>query len=310
MQLFIALQRLRRHRIAVAAAVLLSVLAAVVATYHVAAGFPPRLQSRRYTVGVANERVLVDTPDSIVADLDPSGAASLSVHAQLLADLFASEPIRIAIAREAGIPVQNLAVTPPAVTGAAPVQTPLASATVPPVQQSTLTIGVDSTLPLVSIAAQAPDQTQATELTDAAVSTLQHYLRTVATSQKIPASRQPVIQALGGQAGTSTAGPSRVLGPAVAVVLFGLLCYLILFVDGIRARLREAADDVPPADQVPESDESPAPVESGGGLLRPVFTMAAGSAEGRQPGEPVTSGGVRAAHVGPRRALSGLLGRR
>jgi hypothetical protein len=253
MQLIIALRRLRRHHLALAIAVLLSAAVGILLTYRVSLGFPPHLQSKRYVVGVANERVLVDTPDSIVADLNPSGAASLSVHAQLLADLFASEPIRVAIAREARISVQNLAVIPPAVAGAAPVQSPLATATVPPAQQATLTIGVDSTLPLVSIAAQAPNQTAANELADGAVTALQEYLRSIATSQKIPISRQPVIQALGGQSGTSTEGPSRALGAGAALVVFGVACYMILFVDGIRARLRESAAEAAALES--ESDE-------------------------------------------------------
>jgi hypothetical protein len=279
MQLIIAWQRLRRHRIALAAAVLLSAVVAVTLTYHVKPGFPPQLQTKRYVVGVANERVLVDTPDSIVADLNPSGAASLSVHAQLLADLFSSEPIRVAIAREAKIPVQNLSVIPPAVAGAAPVQSPLATATVPPAKQANLTIGVDSTLPLVSIAAQAPNQTAANELADGAVRALQGYLRSVATTQKIPLSRQPVIQALGGQSGTTTAGPSRALGAVAAIVILALSCYLILFVDGIRARLREDAQTPAGVALAPiqETQDSPRFVDDDADDLRAVFALTPGA---------------------------------
>lgn len=285
MQLIIAWQRLRRHRIALVVAVVFSGFVAIALTYHIKPGLPPQLQTKRYVIGVANERVLVDTPDSIVADLNPSGAASLSVHAQLLADLFASEPIRVAIAREANIPVENLSVIPPAVAGAAPVQSPLATATVPPAKQATLTIGVDSTLPLVSIAAQASNQTKANELADGAVRALQNYLKTVATSQKIPLSRQPVIQALGGQSGTSTAGPSRALGAVAAIVLLGLSCYLILFVDGIRARLREGAEEAPaPAVTSTEKAKDEPNFVDDADDLRAVFALTPGAslASGRR----------------------------
>ncbi len=279
MQLIIALRRLRRHRIALAVAVLLSAVVAVNLTYHVKPGFPPQLQSKRYVVGVANDRVLVDTPDSIVADLNPSGAASLSIHAQLLADLFSSEPIRVAIAREANIPIDNLSVIPPAVAGAAPVQTPLATATVPPAKQATLTIGVDSTLPLVSIAAQAPNETAANELADGAVRALQNYLKTVAATQNIPASRQPVIQALGGQSGTSTAGPSRALGAAAGIVLLGLSCYLILFVDGLRTRLRASDEEAEAAaGRIQVHDDKPGVAEDDADDLRAVFALTPGAA--------------------------------
>jgi hypothetical protein len=171
------------------------------------------------------------------------------------------------------------------VAGAAPVQSPLATATVPPAEQATLTIGVDSTLPLVSIAAQAPNQTKANELADGAVRALQAYLRSVGTTQKIPLSRQPVIQALGGQSGTSTAGPSRALGAIAAIVLLGLSCYLILFVDGIRARLREDADDAAAvAAASPEADVRPSFTEDDADDLRAVFALTPGAsvASGRR----------------------------
>src|SRR5947209_13912144 len=129
--------------------------------YHVSPGLPPKLQSRQYVVGVAQSRVLIDPHDSIVADLNPQGATSLSTHAQLLADLIASLPIRTTIAHNLKIPLSSLAVVPPTENGAAPVPTPVATTQTPPSGASTLTISVDSTLPLVSISAQAPDQTRA-----------------------------------------------------------------------------------------------------------------------------------------------------
>ena len=315
MQLVLVLQRLRRHRFAVAFALLLSAAVGIMFVYRVSAGFPPQLQSRRYDVGVANERVLVDTPDSIVADLNPSGAASLLAHAQLLADLFSSQPIRLAIAREAHISVQNLSVIPPAVAGAAPVQTPLATATVAPARAATLTIGVDSTLPLVSIAAQAPNREQANELATGAVAALRGYLQSVAMSQNIPASRQPVIQALGGQSGTTTEGPSRALGGIGALVVFGLGCYLILFVDGVRGRLRESAG------KAAELDADTDGVEEHEGLVddvRGTLGHSRGVAEGvygsagRASSATVTQRVYHSADDGGERwaSLNGLLGRR
>jgi hypothetical protein len=239
MNLYLILKEFRRHRILIALALLASVGVGVFVVYRVGPGLPPHLASRQYQVGVASERVLVDTHDSIVADLNPSGAASLSVHAQLLGDLLASQAIRSSIATKVGIPQQDLAVVPPAVAGAPTVPTPVATAVPPPSDASTLTISVDSTLPLVTISAQAPTQTRASVLTAGAVSALRDYLASVASVQKIPAIRQPVITSLGAVSGTTTKGPSRVFGAVAALVVFGLLCYLILLVSGVRRRFRE-----------------------------------------------------------------------
>jgi hypothetical protein len=210
----------------------------VLMTYRVSPGLPPKLESRQYTVGVAQSRVLIDTHDSIVADLNPQGATSLSTHAQLLADLIASLSIRTAIAHNLHIPLDSLAVVPPAEAGAAPVPTPVASTQIPASGASTLTIGVDSTLPLVSISAQAPTQTRAFNLADGTVTALQNYMRSVATEQQIPTQRQPVVKPLGTSSATSVKGPSRIFGAAVTIVLFGVFCYILLVLSGLRQRTR------------------------------------------------------------------------
>jgi len=246
MKTLVILQQLWRRRIVVGIALLVSIGAGAYIT----------LGSRQQPVGVASSRVLVDTPNSIVADLDPSGAASLSLHAQLLADLIAGEPIREEIAKTVGIPLQSLVVVPPAAAGAAPVATPVAQAAPPPSGTSTLTIGVDSTLPLVSLSAQAPTEAAAMKLANGAVQALQTYLTSVAAEQKIPLSRQPVIKPLGTQSASKTTGTSRLLGPAVTIVLFGLFCYVLLVVTGIRQRVR-AIQPVPEPELTPVEDDEP-----------------------------------------------------
>jgi hypothetical protein len=252
MNLIFILQEFRRRRILIALVLLLSISAGAFVVYRITPGFPPHFKSRQYEVGVASVRVLVDTHNSIVADLNPSGAASLSIHAQLLGDLLASQTIRSSIASKVGVPLQDLAVVPPAISGAPPVPTPVATAAPLPADASTLTISVDSTLPLVSISAQAPSQARASALATGAVSALRDYLASVGTAQRIPAARQPVITSLGEVSGTTTKGPSRVFGAAAALVLFCLSCYLILFVSGVRRRMREAAALAePPAPAVP-----------------------------------------------------------
>lgn len=236
------LTELWRRRLLVGAALLVSSCIGLAVAYQIALT-PPQLHSRQHEIGVASARLLVDTPRSIVADLDPSGAASLSLHAQLIADLVASQPIRDAIAREVGIPVGSLAVIPPVVAGGPAVPTPIATATTPPSSTSTLTLSVDPVLPLVTITVRAPAGTLALRLADGSVTALQNYLRAVAAEQGIPDRRRPQIKALGSQAAVATVGPSPLYGVGAAAVAFGFLCWSILFVAGIRRRMRAVAGD-------------------------------------------------------------------
>jgi hypothetical protein len=256
MKSILILQELWRRRIIVGIALMLSILVGATIAYQVTPGLPPHFKSRQFEVGVASARVLVDTPHSIVADLNPSGAASLALHAQLLADLTASEPVRTAIAHSVGIPLQSLAVVPPAVAGAPPVPTPVATAVTPPSGTSTLTMGVDSTLPLVSLSVQAPNQDQAAKLASGAVTALRSYLGTIAAAQKIPLYRQPRITSLGVQSATATRGPSRMFGAAATLVLFSLFCYLVLVVGGAREQLRRARESASSGSQ-PDATSAP-----------------------------------------------------
>lgn len=280
MNLVVILQELRRRKIAVGIAVLLSICSGLFVAFSVTPGLPPHLKSRQYTVGVASVRVLVDTPRSIVADLNPSGAASLSIHAQLLADLAASQPIRQAVATEVGIPIQDLAIVPPAIGGAPTVPTPVATALPPPSDAQTLTLSVDPTLPLVSIAAQAPTSAQAARLAAGAVTALRRYLVTVAAAQQIPVSRQPVITSLGALSGTATRGPSRVLAVGAALIVFALLCYGIVVWAGIRRRMAMAALA---AEEVPSAA---APIPPAAGPDGPVAAPSNGKSNGHSESPP------------------------
>lgn len=237
------LRQLWQRRILVGIALLASICLGLAVAYRVTPGPPPQLHSRQHEVGVASARLLVDTPRSILADLDPNGAASLSLHAQLIADLVASQPIRASIAREVGIPVGSLAVIPPIVAGGPAVPTPIATATTPPASTSTLTLSVDPVLPLVTITVQAPDRSLALRLANGSVTALQRYLRSVATAQGIPDSRRPQIKPLGSQASVRTTGPTALYGVGAALVAFALLCWAVLFVTGIRSRLRPPGSD-------------------------------------------------------------------
>jgi hypothetical protein len=238
MQLYAILNELWRRRIIVGIALIVSILLGLMVAFKVSPGLPPTLTSRAQQVGVASTRVLINTPSSIVADLNPAGGASLSTHAQLLGNLLSSDEVHNAIAKTAGLAPSQLTISPLAVGGV--IQTPLAVTAPAPIGASSVSVNADPLLPLITINATAPSPKQAAALANGSVSVLQSYIQTVAAEEGIPASRRPVITSLGSAVGLpSTSGPSKMYSAIAIVLLFGISCYVILLATGGKARLRE-----------------------------------------------------------------------
>src|SRR5262245_43707122 len=100
------LRDLWRHRLLVAGVYLLAVLAGVAVLYKIS--FPPKLEGRKYDVGVAQARILLDTPSSQVVDVAAKGSDSLGVRANLIASLMVDGNVEAAIARRAGLQPDTL----------------------------------------------------------------------------------------------------------------------------------------------------------------------------------------------------------
>jgi hypothetical protein len=238
MQLYAILNELWRRRIVVGIALVVSGFIGLMVAFKVTPGLPPKLASRAHEIGVASTRVLINTPNSIVADLNPAGGASLSTHAQLLGNLLSSDQVHNAIAKSAGLAPTDLTISPLAVGGV--VQTPLAVTAPAPVGASSVSVNADPLLPLINIKATAPTPTQAAALANGSVRVLQSYIQTVAAEEGIPISRRPVITSLGSAVGLpSTTGASKMYSAIAIILLFGLSCYVILVVTGGKARIRE-----------------------------------------------------------------------
>src|SRR6185312_16941114 len=114
------LRRLWRHRILVAVALVLAVLAGTAVVYQL-----PGFQSRKYDVGIVTAHILVDTPSSQIVQVSPRGTATLPQQTLLLASLVVDGTIKAAIAQEAGLPPNKLvgvnnAVTEPGAAGPSP----------------------------------------------------------------------------------------------------------------------------------------------------------------------------------------------
>jgi hypothetical protein len=238
MELVTILRRLWLRRYIVAAGLAVSLVAGLMAVYHV-----PSFRSKQTHVGLAAARILVDTPHSQVVDVNPLGIDGIGTRANLLANLMTSAQVRALIAKDAGINPGDLAAVAPS-DGAPPVPTLLSEdATKHSTPSSAYKLNVYSgTLPIIQLQAEAPNAEQAARLANASVVALGSYLRSVATAQNIPPRKQIVVSGMGSaQASEVTHGPRKLIGLVVAIVIFSVFCASILIVEGIARGWRRAA---------------------------------------------------------------------
>jgi hypothetical protein len=262
MDLVKILRDLWRLRFVVVAVWLFALLAGTLVVYRVSP--PASLESRRYEVGVATTRVLIDTPSSQVVDVSPKGSDTLGVRANLIASLMVDGVFKDAIAARAGL-------RPDQLVGISRNDADQPESPSPPTRGNVLTTRLLSNvdgdqLPIVEIDTQAADATRAAALANAAVAGLREYLDGRAAVEQVPAARRLRVSGLGpAQASLVTRGPSRGLALVIVIVVFALGCALVLgglaLVRGWRAL---AQDDLPLA--LIEADDAEAhgaePIES------------------------------------------------
>jgi hypothetical protein len=245
MEFVTILRELWRQRALVVAGAALAIAIGLMTAYKVSLA-PPKLESRQYHVGVASARMLIDTPDSQVVDLEPKGADGLGTRANLLANLMASNPVRTIIARNAGVNPADLIAVAPSMSAGPQVPTLIserASKSAANPESFILTLRADETLPIITIDAQAPDAERAARLADAATTGLRDYLRSVAAAQNVPNARQLVISTLGAaQSADVVRGPRRLFAFLAAIFTFGLACASVVVVAGIARGWRRAAE--------------------------------------------------------------------
>jgi hypothetical protein len=258
MELVTMLRVLWRHRLLVVAAALVAVLAGLAVAYRI--GFPPKLDSRRYDVGLASVTALVDTPSSQVVDLGGKTGAditTLSARASLLANLMTSSPIKDEIASRAGVaPDRLIAVSPAAAPGAQP-----AGASGPPDKTADpkaviLTTKIPNLesgeIPIIAVTTQAPSADQAARLANESIAVLQAHLQTVAGIDRVPDARRVVVRQLGhARSATVSRGPSPIVALGVAILVFAFGCVAVLGAFALVSGWRRAAELDPGDDDEP-----------------------------------------------------------
>lgn len=236
MELVTILRDLWHRRTLVACAALVALLAGIAVAYRIS--FPPKLESRKYEVGTATARILVDTPDSQVVAVAPKGSDTLGVRANLLASLMVDGVVKSAIARRAGIPDRALVAAssddPTPSTG------PRSNVLTTKVQTNT----AGDQLPIIEVSTQSPTATGAARLANAAIAGLRDYLDSTAALQRVPDARRLRISGLGGaQARVSVRGPKTVFAVAAVIFVFLLLNGTILASVALVRGWRAAAED-------------------------------------------------------------------
>lgn len=223
MELVTILRDLWRRRLLVVLVTFVALLAGAAVAFKL-----PSLESRKYEVGIATARILVDTPNSQVVEVAPKGSDTLGVRANLIANLMADGVVKTAIAERAGVPPEQLAGVAESAPG------PPTEASPSPAQAQVLTTRVLATpdgdrLPIIEIEAQAPDAARAAKLADAAVTGLRDYLDSKAATEEVPDAQRLRVSGLGiPQARQVVRGPRLLFAIAAALFVFGAGCAAIL----------------------------------------------------------------------------------
>ncbi len=229
---------LGHHRIALVLGALLALFVGVGMLYRVSLA-PPALRSRVTPSAHALERVLVNTPTSLVADASARGATSIVVGTTLLGDLLASDEARAEMAHEVGLRTAEIGVISPA--SAAPViATPLAEQVLPltkPTQPYLVSVSADPGLPILSIQANTPDLRSAARLARAATATL----ATVARHSPVVGGTVRIERVGKAAIGSTSLGTGKAKALVIAFVVFAMWCTGVIVFDGIGRRRRAAS---------------------------------------------------------------------
>lgn len=223
MDIVTILRNLSRHRVLVSGALVLAVFAGVVVTHNI-----PSFKSRQHQVGVATERILVDTPSSQVVNVAPRGIDTVGVTANLLATLMIDGPVKSAIAARAGLSPTKIVGTTSAATLA---QTPTTAPSRTDYSLSTqvVTDPAGNALPIIEVDIQAPTGAGAAKLSAAVIAGVKDYLSSTAATERIPDADRLQVDSVGASpATTDSRGPSNLVGLAVVAGVFLLGCAAIL----------------------------------------------------------------------------------
>src|SRR4051794_10310739 len=199
----------------------------------------PSMQSRQYEVGVATAHILVDTPASQVIDVAPAGSDTLGVRATLLSNLMVDGVVKEAIAKRAGVPEGQLHGTSEAGVVSEGGSDSKANPRGYALDTKVLITSKGDPLPIIEVAATAPDAAGADKLARASIDGLVDYLKSKAAADAVPDHERLRVSGLGvPQARLVKRGPLAIFSVFAAIFVFGFACAVILAVDGLVRELK------------------------------------------------------------------------
>ena len=241
MEFALILRELSRRRAALGVGVVIAVIASILSVYRLTS---TGLEARSLQYSSAVTQVFVDTPSSVLGDLQPS-FEPLQARATVYANFMASPTFLALVGEKSGIPGNQIYAAGP-VDPSVPrvVEEPTAVQRNVEITGETtpyrLNFNDDPNLPTIGIYAQAPNTRQAVALANASAAALEQYVATLAKTGNTPPQQRVVIRQLGSASGgVVDGGISKSVAFLAFVGVFVLWCVLVLvggrFVESWRA---------------------------------------------------------------------------
>ena len=234
MELAQILRTLGRRKLALAVIFIAAVAAALAVGYKVSFN-PPKLESRAVPSGQATTQILVDSPQSAIADLKQD-TAPLVTRATVFAQFMTSSTIRDRIAAATGIPSNQITAEGP-FSGPGEDQNAVApsEARGGQVRAQThpyrLTFVAQEQIPLVSVYASGPTAEGAAMLANGVYTAVKGYVDEIANADATDPQHRVTVRQLGtaGASTVHTGGSKAVMVLAfMAIMIFGCLFIIIV----------------------------------------------------------------------------------
>ncbi len=240
MELALTLRHIWRHKIWFIPIAVVAAIAGLTVSYNVSV-VPPSLGSQSFQYGAANTKVLLDSSDSSLAQLE-TPVSAISERAGLYASLLETAPVLRTIGKTVGVPWQAISVSGQTEVPTEPGSAQRSSQLVSEGRELTLFYNVTPGQPIIDVYGQAATASEAKRLTTSAVGALRDYTAALERRRRVPASQRVALQQLGpAQAGTLASGSGVGVGILVAMLVFCAGCLLIVFIPKLLLDLRKAA---------------------------------------------------------------------
>ncbi|UGS37745.1 YveK family protein [Capillimicrobium parvum] len=244
MEFALLLRALWSRKWLVTLGVLVALAAAILRVDHVSFA-PPALKSRSLSYATARTQVIVDAPDSSLADLG-TDLNPLIVRAGVYSRLLTSPDALRVIGREAGV-------NPGLIFAQGPFETNQPRAEQEPTaeQRSSQIVGETNSyrlqfesspeLPIITIFAQAPTTDEANRLATGAAQGLSAYVRQLQLARLVPAAQRVEIRQLGQPAArTVNSGVGMRMGVLIFFLVFVVWCAALLVISRLVSNWRAA----------------------------------------------------------------------